>query len=194
MRAIVAARTAALTHLQDQPDEHLRWISGCRTQPDDATAALLQGGGQGVLGLSGWSCKQQSLVSAHLCCHWQCSLLHTLTHQTSVPADLATRHKRTHTGMSDNEQELACLHADALMLSSRLQLKLGLCEAATKASTRQQRMQATLQKRDQQADIFGARTRKERRMDAVAVESAGQVPSSAPVSSSWLAQHLQQVF
>jgi hypothetical protein len=85
--------------------------------------------------------------------------------------------------MSDTEQVLACLHADALLLKSRLHLKQGMHEAASKASARQQRLQATLQKRDQQADIFGARTRKERRLDAVAVEGAGQLPQSAPVSA-----------
>lgn len=83
--------------------------------------------------------------------------------------------------MSDAEQVLACLHADALLLKSRLELKLGMQEAAAKATARQQRLQATLQKRDQQADIFGARTRKERRLDAAAVEGAGRMPQTASV-------------
>jgi hypothetical protein len=85
-------------------------------------------------------------------------------------------------GMSDTEQVLACLHADALLLKSRLELKLGMQEAECRATARQQRLQATLQKRDQQADIFGARTRKERRLDAAAVEGAGRMPQTAEVS------------
>lgn len=44
LAAIVTARCDALTHLQGQVDEHLRWTSGSRTQPDNATAALLEGG------------------------------------------------------------------------------------------------------------------------------------------------------
>lgn len=43
LAAIVTASCDALTHLQGQVDEHLRWISGSRTQPDNATAALLEG-------------------------------------------------------------------------------------------------------------------------------------------------------
>lgn len=85
--------------------------------------------------------------------------------------------------MSDAEQVLACLHADSLMLQTRLQLKQGRREAAAKTAAHQQRLQATLQKRDQQADIFGARTRKERRLDAAAVEGAGRLPMTAPVRS-----------
>lgn len=41
--AVVAARSAALVHLQGHLDEHLRWISGSRTQPDGSTAELLKG-------------------------------------------------------------------------------------------------------------------------------------------------------
>jgi hypothetical protein len=85
--------------------------------------------------------------------------------------------------MSDTEQVLACLHADALLLRARLDLKLGLQEAAAKVAARQERLRATLQKRDQQAGIFGARTRKERRLDAAAVDSAGVCPQTAPVSA-----------
>lgn len=84
--------------------------------------------------------------------------------------------------MSDTEQVLACLHADAVLLKTRLQLKQGMHEAAAKATSRQQRMQTTLQKRDQQADIFGARTQKERRLDAAAVQAAGLAPQTALVS------------
>jgi len=43
LAAVVAARSAALVHLQGHLDEHLRWISGSRTQPDDSTAELLKG-------------------------------------------------------------------------------------------------------------------------------------------------------
>lgn len=84
-------------------------------------------------------------------------------------------------GMADAEQVLACLHADALLLKSRLKLKLGMQEAASKATARQQRLQAALQKRDQQAEVFGARTCKERRLDAAAVKGAGRMPQTALV-------------
>lgn len=83
--------------------------------------------------------------------------------------------------MSATEQVLACLHADIIMLKSRLELQQGLLDAVAKTAGRQQRLVATLQKRDQQADICGPRTRKERRLDAVAVDKAGKAPATVPV-------------
>lgn len=44
LAAVVAARCEALTDLRGQQDEHVRWMSGARTQDDDATAVLMQGG------------------------------------------------------------------------------------------------------------------------------------------------------
>lgn len=83
--------------------------------------------------------------------------------------------------MSASEQDLACLHADVLLLRARLQLSLGLQAAAARTAAREQRLTNTLTLRDKQAAIFGARTRKERREDAAAVEAAGNLPRTAPV-------------
>lgn len=63
LAAVVTARCEALTHLQGQADEHMRWISGCRTQPDAATAALLEGG---LMGLR--PSRLQHLSRLHPCC------------------------------------------------------------------------------------------------------------------------------
>lgn len=43
LAAVAASRCDALTHLQGQADEHMRWITGARAQPDNTTAALLEG-------------------------------------------------------------------------------------------------------------------------------------------------------
>lgn len=89
--------------------------------------------------------------------------------------------------MSSTEQRLACLHVDAVMLHHRLMLKLGLLDAASKVTAKEQRMHAALQRRDQQANIFGARTRKERRLDEAMLENAREVPRTAPVSAAAVA-------
>jgi hypothetical protein len=86
------------------------------------------------------------------------------------------------TAMTATEQELACLHADALLLLQRLQLAAGLREAAAKAQTKRDQLLASTVKRDLQADIFGPRTQKEKRLDEAAVGAAGRLPSSNEVS------------
>lgn len=63
LAAVVNARCEALTHLQGQADEHMRWISGCRTQPDAATAALLEGK---LMGLR--PSRLQRASRLHPCC------------------------------------------------------------------------------------------------------------------------------
>jgi hypothetical protein len=83
--------------------------------------------------------------------------------------------------MTATEQELACLHADAMMLHQRLQLTAGLREATAKVQSKRDQMLASTMKRDLQSDIFGPRTQKEKRMDEAAVEAAGKLPSSNEV-------------
>jgi hypothetical protein len=79
----------------------------------------------------------------------------------------------------DAEQVLACLHADALLLQSRLQLRLGVCQAAA----RQQRLTATLEhKRERHAEVYGTRTKKDKQLTA-AISRAKQAPQTAPVSA-----------
>lgn len=83
--------------------------------------------------------------------------------------------------MSNTEQDLSCLQVDALLIVARLELALGLQGAAARTSERQRRLQAAIVRRDQQADVIGARTRKERREDAAVVDAAGQAPTTAQV-------------
>lgn len=125
LAAIVGARAAELTATAGRADERVRWISGARTQADDAAAAAL----------------------------------------ANMPA-LA--------------QELACLHADALLARARVELALGLRRATARAASRQQALLASIAARDEHDAVFGARTRKERRADAAAVDAAGQPPATAP--------------
>lgn len=126
LEAITAARCDALWQLHSAADEHLRWITGSRTQADDATAALLA-------------------------------------------------------GMPATEQELACLHADALLLLQRLQLAAGVRDATAKVLSKRDQLLTSTLKRDKQADIFGARTQKEKRLDEAAVAAAGKLPNSNEV-------------
>ena len=41
--SLAAARTQLLSATRHAPDEHLRWISAGRNQPNDATSELLKG-------------------------------------------------------------------------------------------------------------------------------------------------------
>lgn len=84
--------------------------------------------------------------------------------------------------MSQTEQELACIHADAIVLQQRMELSIGLKERQAKTAIRQQHMISSTMKRDKQSDIFGTRTMKEKRMADAAIEAAGKPPSSAAVS------------
>jgi len=84
--------------------------------------------------------------------------------------------------LSSTEQDLACLHADALSLHFRLELTDGCQEAAAKAAVRHAGALSASLKRDSQAAIFGARTAKQKREDEVRLESAGQLASNPAVS------------
>jgi hypothetical protein len=89
--------------------------------------------------------------------------------------------------MTATEQELACLHADTLLLQQRLQLAAGLQEAAAKVTSKRNQLLASALKRDRQADIFGPCTQKEKRLGEAAVEAAGKLPSSNEVCISCIA-------
>jgi hypothetical protein len=84
-------------------------------------------------------------------------------------------------GMTATEQELAYLHADALLMQQRLQLAAGMREAAAKVTSKRDQLLASTLRRDKQAAIFGPRTQKEKRLDEAAVEAAGKLPSSNEV-------------
>jgi hypothetical protein len=84
--------------------------------------------------------------------------------------------------MTATEQELACLHADLLLLHYQLQLMAGMQEVTHRVQQRQQDMAAATARRDQEAQIWGARTAKQKRVDEAKLEAAGKVPSHAAVS------------
>lgn len=83
--------------------------------------------------------------------------------------------------MTPSEQELACIHADALLIQQRLELAAGLKEVLAKTAARQEQMFLNTIKRDKQSAIYGTRTMKDRRIDDVALQEAGRPPSSAAV-------------
>lgn len=85
-------------------------------------------------------------------------------------------------GMTQSDQELACIHADALLVQQRLELSAGLKEVAANTAMKQQQMIASTIKREKQSDIYGARTAKDKRMAEAAIEAAGKPPSNAAVS------------
>lgn len=95
---------------------------------------------------------------------------HTPLHSTHfVPYALHTA------AMSSTEQELACLHVDALTLHHRLELTAGCQEAAAKATARRAGVLAASMRRDAQAPIFGARTLKQKRKDEARAEEVARV-------------------
>ena len=59
--------------------------------------------------------------------------------------------------MSDSEQDLACLHADAVALLFRVELKIGVCEQQSRSTAKVSRMQETVTRREVQSTIFGVR-------------------------------------
>jgi hypothetical protein len=79
--------------------------------------------------------------------------------------------------MSPTEQELACLHTDLLLLQYRMELTDGVRQVQVKAAEQQQRLRLAAAKRDAQSDIFGTRTMKEKRIDEIKLQRAGEVPS-----------------
>ncbi len=62
-------------------------------------------------------------------------------------------------GMSDTEQDLACLHADAVAALFRVELKIGVCEQRARSDYKVSKMQETVAKREEQSAIFGVRKR-----------------------------------
>ena len=81
--------------------------------------------------------------------------------------------------MSDTEQELACLHADALAVLFRVELKIGVCEQQVRAAAQVSKMQHDVTKRESQAAIFGSRSMKDRRVDAERIDAAASTPTHA---------------
>lgn len=92
-------------------------------------------------------------------------------------------------GMTATEQELACIHADLVLLHYQLQLMAGMQEVTHRVHQRQQDMMAATARRDQEAQIWGARTAKQKRVDEAKIEAAGKVPSHPSVSPQWVACH-----
>ncbi|KAG1679322.1 hypothetical protein FOA52_009354, partial [Chlamydomonas sp. UWO 241] len=84
-------------------------------------------------------------------------------------------------GMSDTEQELACLHADAVSALFRVELKVGCCEQQARALAKQSVVVEGLAKRDSQAAVFGTRTMKERRLDDSKLDSIASVSTNPPL-------------
>eukprot|EP00955_Chlamydomonas_euryale_P025265 265900-Chlamydomonas_euryale.AAC.1 len=83
--------------------------------------------------------------------------------------------------MSDTEQELACLHADATAALFRVELKIGVAEQLAKALSQQGVMADRLARRDAQSAVFGTRTMKERRIDDDRLGQLASVPSNPPL-------------
>lgn len=79
-------------------------------------------------------------------------------------------------GLSEQDRTLTCLHADLLLLLTRVELRVGLTEQGLQATKRVARLEDTLRKRDDQAAIFGKRTERERREDDTRVQDAAQTP------------------
>jgi hypothetical protein len=87
--------------------------------------------------------------------------------------------------MGLTEQDLACLHADALMLHFRLELAAGCQDAAARAAARRDGLLAASTRRDAQAAVFGARTAKQRRDDDARAAAAGRGHSNPAVGCEW---------
>ncbi len=85
--------------------------------------------------------------------------------------------------MTATKQDVACLHADLLSCSFRVELSLGRQEQRLKAEGKKTKLLATTAKRDAMATVFGARTTKERRQDEARVEEAVAVPSNPVVGA-----------
>lgn len=84
-------------------------------------------------------------------------------------------------GMTHEEQELACLHTDALLVRTQVALTMGKCCAEQDAEARRNASLEASAKREQQADIYGVVTAKERRKAMAAATLAGRPPSHAVV-------------
>eukprot|EP00775_Hariotina_reticulata_P005829 gene5829-6070_t len=97
--------------------------------------------------------------------------------KTQATAELAT----LISGMTYTEQELACLHAEAFLVQQRLELVAGLQEAADNAAAAQQQMVQATARIDQQSNIYGVRTQRDKRADEAAVKAAGKKPTANPV-------------
>jgi len=80
--------------------------------------------------------------------------------------------------VTDTEQTLASLHLDVLSLRFRLELRRGVIDQREAARRRTERLEARIERRDEQNLIFGERTLKEVRLDEVRVARAGETTSN----------------
>ncbi|CAG9467502.1 unnamed protein product [Pedinophyceae sp. YPF-701] len=78
--------------------------------------------------------------------------------------------------MPEAEQFFACMHADLLSLLGRLRLQQGVKDQRAAAQRRQETLIDTIDRRDKESMIWGARTEKERRVDAQRVQKAIVTP------------------
>lgn len=84
--------------------------------------------------------------------------------------------------MSNAEQDCACLHVDIMALLFRVDLKLAVNDMQNKATSRQTKLVQTLRTRDDNAKIYGNRSVKELREDAVRVQQTALTPTNNAVS------------
>lgn len=89
-------------------------------------------------------------------------------------------------GLPDSDQELAHLHVDILAAVYRVELAIGVAEQQASAQAKQTRLADGIKRREDQSNIFGVRTMKEKRLDDIKLEKAVTTPTNPPVSASIL--------
>lgn len=123
--------------------------------------------------------------SSHCCCRSNRPQenIHALGSHRNQRTPKGPRRKRARPrpGMGPAEQDLACLHADALTLNFRLELSAGRREAAAASSARRAALLAATARRDAAGAVFGARTAAQRREDDARAERAGRVATNPAV-------------
>ena len=85
-------------------------------------------------------------------------------------------------------QDLACLHADAVAIRFRVELLIGVYEQKSKASAKVLRLEDATMKRDSQSEVFGPRTKKEKREDDEKIAQAGKISSNPALKERELLQ------
>jgi hypothetical protein len=154
--ALAAARVEAAAARRGGAGEAALWSSACRVQADARAEAVMSGG---------WRCGAACLLpTGSIVCVAAAGLTQTPPRAPLPPAP----------GLGAAEQELACLHADALALHFRLELEDGRRDASARASARRAGLLAASARRDAQAAVFGARTAAQRRGDDARAEAAGR--------------------
>jgi hypothetical protein len=126
------------------PNEHLRWITGSRSQPRDDTAALVKGKHVDHLNMVCIPSISYFYLSRH------CSLPNHMC--DSVPGNSCCPDAA---GMPDTDQELACVHVDVLAALYRVELAVGVAEQTATALSKQAKLQDSVERREAQSNIFG---------------------------------------